>query len=116
MYALREALAAFRRAPVLTGLSAAMVGLALFVVGLFSLAAYNLRLALSSIEERVEIVVYLRDDTRQSEIDLALGELADIGEVARVRYVSKREALERAQQERLLCLQRLPGRAILHLA
>ncbi|HSG07625.1 MAG TPA: permease-like cell division protein FtsX [Longimicrobiales bacterium] len=99
MYALREALAAFRRAPVLTGLSAAMVGLALFVVGLFSLAAYNLRLALSSIEERVEIVVYLRDDTRQSEIDLALGELADIGEVARVRYVSKREALERAQQD-----------------
>jgi cell division transport system permease protein len=99
VYALREALAAFRRAPVLTGLSAAMVGLALFVVGLFSLAAYNLRLALSSIEERVEIVVYLRDDARQSEIDLALGELADIGEVARVRYVSKREALERAQQD-----------------
>lgn len=99
MYAFREALAAFQRAPVLTGLSAAMVGLALFVVGLFSLAAYNLRLALSSIEERVEIVVYLRDDTRQSEIDLALSELADIGEVARVRYISKREALERAQQD-----------------
>lgn len=99
MYALREALAAFRRAPVLTGLSAAMVGLALFVVGLFSLAAYNLRLALSSIEERVEIVVYLRDDTRQSEIDLALNELAGMGEVARVRYVSKRDALERARQD-----------------
>jgi cell division transport system permease protein len=99
MYALREALAAFRRAPVLTGLSAGMVGLALFVVGLFGLAAYNLRLALSSIEERVEIVVYLRDDTRQSEIDLALDELSKIGEVARVRYVSKRDALERAQQD-----------------
>ena len=76
-----------------------MVGLALFVVGLFSLAAYNLRLALSSIEERVEIVVYLRDDTRQSEIDLAVSELAAIGEVARVTYISKREALERAQQD-----------------
>ena len=72
MYALREAIAAFRRAPVLTGLSAAMVGLALFVVGLFSLATYNLQLALSLIEERVEVVVYLRDDTRQSEIDQLL--------------------------------------------
>ena len=99
MYALREALSAFKRAPVLTGLSAAMVGLALFVVGLFGLATYNLRLALTSIEERVEVVVYLRDDARQSEIDLVQSELAEIGEVARVRYVSKREALERAQQD-----------------
>jgi cell division transport system permease protein len=99
VHAIREALAAFRRAPVLTGLSAAMVGLALFVVGLFGLATYNLGLALTSIEERVEVVVFLRDDARQSEIDLVQSELSEIGEVARVRYVSKREALERAQQD-----------------
>lgn len=99
MYALREALAAFRRAPVLTGLSAAMVGLALFVVGLFGLATYNLRLALASIEEQVEVVVYLRDDARQSELDVLETDLSDIGEVARVRYVSKQDALERARQD-----------------
>ena len=99
MYALREAIAAFRRAPVLTGLSAAMVGLALFVVGLFSLATYNLQLALSLIEERVEVVVYLRDDTRQSEIDQLLTELIALDEVGQVRYLSKRDALERAQTE-----------------
>ena len=98
-YALREALAAFRRAPVLTGLSAAMVGLALFVVGLFGLATYNLRLALSAIEERVEVVVYLRDDARQSEIDLLLAELQALNEVRTVRFVSKRDALERARTE-----------------
>jgi hypothetical protein len=51
MYALREALNAFRRAPMLTGLSSAMVGLALFVVGLFGLATYNLQLALTTIED-----------------------------------------------------------------
>lgn len=99
MYALREALAAFRRAPLLTGLSSAMVGLALFVVGLFGLATYNLGLALTSIEERVEVVVYLRDDARQTEIDLLQSDLSEIGEVARVRYVSKQEALERARQD-----------------
>lgn len=99
MYALREALAAFRRAPVLTGLSSAMVALALFVVGLFSLATYNLQLTLSAIEERVEVVVYLRDDARQSEIDHLLAELGDFEEVRLVRYLSKRDALERAQQE-----------------
>lgn len=99
MYALREAVAAFRRAPVLTGLSSAMVGLALFVVGLFALATYNLQLALSAIEERVEVVVYLRDDARQSEIDLLITELAAFEEVRTVGYVSKRDALERARTE-----------------
>lgn len=97
MYALREAIAAFRRAPVLMGLSSAMVGLALFVVGLFGLATYNLQLALTAIEDRVEIAVYLRDDARQAEIDLAQRELAEIPEVRTVRFTSKRDALERAR-------------------
>lgn len=99
MYAMREAVAAFKRAPVLTGLSSAMVGLALFVVGLFGLATYNLQLALSAIEERVEVAVYLRDDARQSEIDLLLTELAALDEVRTVRFVSKRDALERARRD-----------------
>ena len=99
MYALREATAAFKRAPVLTGLSSAMVGLALFVVGLFGIATYNLQLALSAIEERVEVAVYLRDDARQSEIDLVLTELAAVPEVRAVTFVSKREALERARTD-----------------
>lgn len=99
MHALREALAGFRRAPVLTGLAAGMVGLALYVVGLFGLATYNLQLALTAIEERVEVVVYLRDDARQSEIDLAQGDLSAFEGVSRVSFVSKREALARAQRD-----------------
>jgi len=99
VYALREAIAAFRRAPVLTGLSSAMVGLALYVVGIFGLATFNLQLALSSIEERVQVAVYLRDDARQSEIDLLLTELAAIPEVRSVSFISKRDALDRARIE-----------------
>jgi cell division transport system permease protein len=98
-YAFFEALAAFRRAPMLTGLSAAMVGLALFVVGLFGLAAHNLQMALSQVEERVEVVVYLRDDVRIGEMDLARREMERLPEVAMIRYVSKAEALETARVE-----------------
>jgi len=76
-----------------------MVGLALFVVGLFGLAAYNLQLALTAIEERVEVVLYLRDDTRQSEIDLAVEELGGLAEVQGVRYISKRDALAQAREQ-----------------
>lgn len=97
-YAIREAVAAFRRAPVLTGLSAAMVGLALFVVGLFGLAAYNMSVALSQIEERVEVVAYLRDDVTDDELGIARDELGALPEVASIEHVSKAEALERARE------------------
>lgn len=96
---IREALAGFRRAPVLTGLAAAMVGLALFVVGLFGLSAHNLEVALSRLEERVEVVVYLRDGTLSREVDRATAELLATPAVAEVRYVSKEEALEAAREE-----------------
>ena len=98
-YALREALAAFRRAPVLTGLAAAMVGLALFVVGLFTLAAFNLQEALTEAEARVEVVVYLREDVRRAEIDLAQDELSSLPEVQGVRFVSKEMALETVRRD-----------------
>jgi len=45
-YALREAANAFRRSPLLVGLSAIMIAISLFVVGLFGLAAYNIRLVI----------------------------------------------------------------------
>ena len=98
-YAIREAIAAFRRAPVLTGLAAAMVGLALFVVGLFGLVAFNLQVAVESVEERVEIVAYLRDDARSAEVDLAISELSALPEVDRVTWLTKADALEQARND-----------------
>jgi len=98
-YALREAVAAFRRAPVLTGLAAGMVGLAIFVVGLFGLAAHNLTEALHEVEERVEVVLYLRDGVSNQEIELAHSELASLPEVQEVAFVSKQAALENARRD-----------------
>lgn len=99
MYAVREAFAAVRRAPILVGLSAGMVALALFVVGLFTLAAYNLHVALATLEERVEVVAYIRDEVSRAELEVAIQELTRLGEVERVEYVSKDEALEQARRE-----------------
>jgi len=98
-YAIREALAGFRRAPLLTGLSAFMVGLALLVLGLFGLAAYNLRLALAQMEERVEVVAYLREDARPVDTEAAVQTLRSLPGVEAVVFVSKAEALERAVTE-----------------
>lgn len=95
----REVISSFRRSPLLTGLSSLMVGLALFVVGLFALAAHNLKVGLASVEERVEVVAYLRDDTRQVDLDALTETLATLPGVQEVGYFSKAEALERAISE-----------------
>lgn len=99
MYSLREALAAIRRAPLLTGLSAAMVALALLVVGLFGLVSYNLHQALARVEERVEVIAYLRDDAHGEELQAAQEALLQLEEVRAVRHVSKAEALQAAQED-----------------
>jgi cell division transport system permease protein len=99
MYAIREAAAGIQRAPFLASLSAAMVAFALFVVGLFTVVAYNLHQALGRVEERVEVVVYLRDDVRGQEVALAEDLLRGMTEVRGVRYVSKEEALRVAREE-----------------
>ncbi len=98
-YALREALAGFQRSPVLTGLAAGMVGLALFVVGLFGLVTHNLRVALDQIESRVEVVAYLHDESTAADIEAAVQELRAQPEVSAVLYVSKDSALARAQRD-----------------
>jgi cell division transport system permease protein len=76
-----------------------MVGLALLVLGLFSLAAYNMRLALSALEERVEVVAFLREDTRAVDMEAAIQTLESLPGVEDVLYVSKADALQRALTE-----------------
>ena len=98
-YALREALAAFRRAPALTGLSVAMIGLSLFIVGLFGIVAYNIRQTIARVESRVEVVAYLRDDASPNAVALAQHDIEAFPEVQRVYYISRDEALEGARRE-----------------
>lgn len=98
-YALREAVAGFRRAPVLTGLAAGMVGLALFVVGLFGLVTHNLQVALETIESRVEVVAYLDDEATAAQIEAAVSELRNQPEISAVTFVSKDSALARARRD-----------------
>jgi len=98
-YALREAFAAFRRAPVLVALSAAMIGLSLFVLGLFGISAHNIRRVLEEVEQRVEIVAYLRDDAPSATVQVALSDIRAFPEVLEALYVSREQALENARRE-----------------
>ena len=96
---LREALLSFRRAPVLSALAITTIGFALFVFGLFSLVALNLRSTLGEIEERVEVVMYLTRGTPVEVVTVAIGDIQAFPEVESVNYVTEDQALERARQE-----------------
>src|SRR2546421_10685594 len=96
---LREALLAFRRAPLLSALSVMMIAFSLFSVGLFLLVAVNFREQLGNVEERVEISAYLNDSTAVETMANAGGEIAKWPEGARAVPVTKDEALRRPRRD-----------------
>src|SRR5688572_15152746 len=98
-YSFREALGAFRRSPLLTALSIAMIGLSLLVVGLFAIAAYNIRRVLERVEERVEIIAFISDNSDFTQVMAAKAEIERLPTVRRVTYVSREQALEIAKKE-----------------
>jgi cell division transport system permease protein len=96
---LREALLAFRRAPLLSGLGIMTIAFSLFAFGLFGLVAINIREALSQVEERVEIRAFVLDGTPVETVAAAMGDVGAFPEVARVELITPEQALERARKE-----------------
>lgn len=98
-YALREAMLAFRRAPLLSALGIATVAFSLFSLGLFGLVALNIRDALGRVEERVEVRAFMRDSVSYDEVARVSSAVRAYPEVAAVNVVSSDEALRRARRE-----------------
>lgn len=97
--ALREALLAFRRSPLLSILGVTTIAFSLFAFGLFSLVALNIKKALRTVEERVEVRAFLVDNTPTDSIATMMEELGKRADVLRVEYIDKDQALARAREE-----------------
>jgi len=99
MRSAREALTASRRAPLLSALGVVTIAFSLFAFGLFGLVAINIRKALDQVEERVEVRAFVSDSTDIESVAAGMKDIGEFPEVARVDYVSKEKALERARKE-----------------
>ncbi|MEA2761737.1 MAG: cell division transport system permease protein [Gemmatimonadaceae bacterium] len=99
MRSVKEALTASRRAPLLSILGVVTIAFSLFAFGLFGLVAINIRKALEQVEERVEVRAFLGDSTEIESVAAAMKDIGEFPEVARVEYVSREQALERARKE-----------------
>lgn len=97
--ATREALVGFRRAPLLSALSITTIAFSLFAFGLFGLVALNIRQALETVSERVEIRAFAYDGTDARSVATAVAEIGAYPEVLRADVILPREALERARRE-----------------
>lgn len=99
MRALREALRAFQRAPLLSALGVVTIALSLFAFGLFGLVAVNLRTALDAVEERVEVRAFLQSAADATVAAPIVADLTAAPEVSFAAYVSPDSALARARRE-----------------
>jgi len=75
------------------------IAFSLFAFGLFGLVAINIRKALEQVEERVEVRAFVGDSTEIESVAAAMKDIGEFPEVARVEYVSKEQALDRARKE-----------------
>ncbi len=99
MLAIRTALTAFRRAPLLSALSITTIAFSLFAFGLFGLVALNIKNALQKVEERVEVRGFIADGTPIETVAAAADEISKYAEVLNVDIVTQAQALERARTE-----------------
>jgi cell division transport system permease protein len=97
--ALRDALFAVRKAPLLSILSVTTIAFSLFALALFGLVAVNIKQALENVEERVEIRAFLADGTPIEDVAMAATEITRYAEVQTARMVSQEQALTRARKE-----------------
>ena len=95
----REAFFAFSRAPLLTALSIVTITFSLFSLGVFGLLVLNIQRELAGVAERIEVIAYLQDHATPADVDSLSAILRARPEVAKVTYVSRAEALERARAE-----------------
>lgn len=99
MLAIRTALTAFRRSPLLSVLSVTTIAFSLFAFGLFGLVALNIRNALQHVEERVEIRAFVAEGTPVETLSAAADEVSKYPQVMKVDVVTQAQALERARTE-----------------
>src|SRR2546426_2636865 len=96
---IREALLAFRRAPLLSALSVTTIAFSLFVLGLFGLVAVDFPPPLDEVAPRVGIVAFPLPGTPGETVTLALKDIEAFPQVQAAEDVSEDSALGRAKRE-----------------
>jgi cell division transport system permease protein len=99
LFTLREGLRNVRRAPLMSLTSVAVMGLTLFVLGIFLLITVNLRSAISAVQKQVEVVVFVNEDILDGELHALDAFLREHPGVQDVRFLTRDDALADFRRE-----------------
>jgi cell division transport system permease protein len=95
----REAWDGLWRNPALSLLSAAAIGISLYVLGLFLLVALNLNRFVEELSRQTQVQVYLREEVTPEQMRTLRAEFASDPAIAVVRFITKADARSRFQRD-----------------
>ncbi|MBK7921551.1 MAG: ABC transporter permease [Veillonella sp.] len=92
-YFFKEALKSMRRNGLMTLASISTVALSLFMLGVFLCGVVNLNNMAESLENQVELSVYLKDDLTTDQIMAVGKKVKEIPNVKRIEFINKEQAM-----------------------
>ena len=95
----REAWDGLWRNPTLSLLSAAAIGISLYVLGLFLLVALNLNRFVEDLGRQTQVQVYLREEATPEQLRTLRSEFASDPAIATVRLITKADARSRFKRD-----------------
>ena len=98
-HCIREAWDGLWRNPALSALSAASIGISLYVLGLFLLLALNLNHFVEALGREMQVQVYLKEDASPADLKALRAEFASDPAIAVVRFISKADARLRFERD-----------------
>lgn len=98
-YYLKESLKSIRRNRVMSFASVTTVAAALFIFGIFMIIITNVNSIVDTVESKVEIKAFLKDDVTTLKAQKIEKEIKEISGVKSVTFESKEEALKKVSQE-----------------
>ena len=98
-HSIREAWEGLWRNPALSILSAASIGISLYVLGLFLLLAFNLNLFVETLGRETQVQVYLLESVTRDNLSDLRAEFATDPGISSVRFVTKEDARLRFQRD-----------------
>jgi cell division transport system permease protein len=99
MFIIKEAIRGLSKNKLMAFVTFGVMFFSLFIFGLFLISTVNLFLLIKRAEEKVQITAFLQDDLSQSEINNMKRDISTLMGVKDIRFVSKKEALEKFREE-----------------
>jgi len=97
-YYIKEALSSMRRNGLMTLASISTVTLSLFMLGIFIIGVANLNNLASTLENQLEISVYLKDGLNQQQVNNLSAKLKALPDLKSIEYINKEDAMKRFKE------------------